>query len=353
MLTTEQVMRVLEKHGGLRARAAEELGVALNTIKSHIIKARSMGLDVPDSSYVKKGDPRRPNPPQMEMPELPSGDLPIEELVARRKAEFERKRKFADSRKLIPIKVKSDKPIGILIFGDPHLDDPGTDLGAIERDMNLIRDTDGLYGASIGDIQNNWVGKLARLYANQETTAGQSWQLVEWFINTVGEKWLFLVSGNHDHWSGNGDPLRWIQRLAPGAHGDHEVRIELQFPNGAKVRIAARHDWPGNSMWNPTHGQLRAATMVVHDDIVVSGHKHTGGYQQIRIPASQRLAHLVQMGSYKLFDVYAEERAFPNRHISPSVVAIIKPRASELGIVRIEHDVEAAAHYLTWLREKQ
>jgi hypothetical protein len=93
--------------------------------------------------------------------------------------------------------------------------------------------------------------------------------------------------------------------------------------------------------------------MVVHDDIVVSGHKHTGGYQQIRIPASQRLAHLVQMGSYKLFDVYAEERAFPNRHISPSVVAIIKPRASELGIVRIEHDVEAAAHYLTWLREKQ
>jgi len=316
---------------------------------------RDNGIEVRESTYTgscptKAADERSET--RLSFPELPDEEISIEELLYRRKSEFRRRKEWKDARRIVPVKVSDNRPIGIVMFGDPHVDDPGSDIEALERDVNLIRETPGLYGACIGDIQNNWVGRLSHLYGRQETTARQAWQLVEWFIDSLKEHWLFLVQGNHDHWSGTGNPLNWIQRQSQGIHGDHEVRISIEFPNDTKVRIAARHDWPGSSIWNPTHGQVRAATMTVHDHIVVAGHRHTGGYQKLRIPASQLISHCIALGAYKLFDDYAEAKAFPNRHISPSVTAIINPSGNEDSVVRIEHDTEAAASYLTWLRQR-
>jgi len=155
-------------------------------------------------------------------------------------------------------------------------------------------------------------------------------------------------------WSGAGDPLRWIQRQAGVTlTGDHTVRIALTFQNGAEVRIAARHDWPGNSMWNPSHGQLRAAKLTHHDHVIVSGHRHTGGYQLLRIAATGQLAHLLQLGAYKIHDGYADALGLPPAMIAPSCTVILDPQAGELGLVRVEHDIEAAADYLTWLRRRR
>lgn len=109
----------------------------------------------------------------------------LDEIKDKRKREFSRKHKAKDARKLISCKVNIDGPIGILHMGDNHVDDPGTDLAMLERHVELIQDTEGLFGANVGDMANHWVGRLARLHAHQTTTEAETWRLVEWIVTSV------------------------------------------------------------------------------------------------------------------------------------------------------------------------
>ena len=59
---------------------------------------------------------------------LPDDDIDIDELVELRIKQFGKKREYQEATKLITVKVKLDGPIGILHFGDPHVDDDCTDL---------------------------------------------------------------------------------------------------------------------------------------------------------------------------------------------------------------------------------
>jgi hypothetical protein len=359
--TDKEILAALGQVNGQRAAAARMLGMSSRSLMNRLDSMRGRGIAVPPSGYnpataahrAAGAEVRPAKLETVEIPRLPDGSIDIGDLIERRKSAFNRRDEAARARKIIPVKVRSRAPIGIVLLGDPHVDDDGTDLGRLELDIAAIRRTDGMFAACVGDLQNNWVGRLARLYGSQETTAEQAWQLVEWFVRELRHDWLFMVQGNHDHWSGAGDPLRWIQRQASvSLTGDHTVRIALSFPNGVEIRLAARHDWPGNSMWNPSHGQLRAARLTHHDDIIVSGHKHTGGYQLIRNIATGRLAHLLQLGSYKTHDSYADTLGLPMQMISPSAAVIIDPMGGDGGTVRVEHDIDAAADLLTWMRER-
>lgn len=192
-------------------------------------------------------------------PELPSEIAPVEDIIARRKKEFARVDAAKQARKLIPVKINLDGPIGIAHFGDPHVDDPGTDIAKLESHLRLVRDTEGLLAANVGDQQNLWVGRLGRLYGEQSTSARESWALTEWLVTYC--EWLYLIGGNHDAWAGAGDPLRYIMRSQPGVFEYNGARLNLVFPNGREVRINARHDFAGHSQWNTVHGASKAAQM--------------------------------------------------------------------------------------------
>lgn len=303
--------------------------------------------------YLCKDCGSRPTIPDAEAEKLPSEHLPVEELIEHRIKQYQRKAAYEDARRAINVKVNIDGPIGIHHFGDPHVDDDGTDLALLKQHIDLINKTEGLFGANVGDTTNNWVGRLARLYGEQGTTAAEAWMLAEWFIKSVN-KWIYIIGGNHDCWSGSGDPLKWICRQQNALYESSEARIKLSFRNGRHVMINARHDFAGHSQWNPTHGAMKAAQMAMGqaDDLYICGHKHTSGYSPLK-RADGGIAHCIQVASYKIFDRYARERGFRDQHISPGVLTVIDPNAkTATGLIEVFHDIERGADYLTWLRKR-
>ena len=84
--------------------------------------------------------------------------VPIDELIAFRQKQFKIKKSSKDNRKLVNIDIHMDGPIGIAHFGDPHVDDDGTDLSQILSYISKINNTDGMFAGNLGDLQYNWIG---------------------------------------------------------------------------------------------------------------------------------------------------------------------------------------------------
>lgn len=306
-------------------------------------------LQMDEDNIVVRGEEPRSAEYEIDHPaeELP----PVDELLEKRKRSFARKQTATVARKLIDVAVKIDGPIGIVHAGDPHLDDDGTDLALVEAHLNIIDTTPGLWGANVGDLQNAWIGRLARLWAEQSTSAQEAWQLVEWYVTKLDP--IYLVGGNHDAWVGHGDPLQWIVRHQIGVYEAAGVRLALKFPNKKEVRINARHDFAGHSMWNPNHGLMRAVQMGWRDHLLTAGHKHQAFISgPMKAPADGMLSWAIRCGTYKVNDRYAKERGLDDQIAFSACVTIIDPRHADddIRLITVIPDVEQGANYLTWLR---
>jgi hypothetical protein len=344
-MTTEMMLEAkeaLDKAGGNKYAAAKLLKIHSSTYTNRLeAYYRSFG-DQQSTGENKKSE--------FTVMAIPDGDIDVEDLVDLRIKQFAKKKDHEEAVKLIHVDVKSDGVIGILFFGDPHVDDDGTDLETLRAHSDLTKQ-EGIWGASVGDVTNNWVGRLARLYANQTTSAEQAWRLAEWFVGRT--RWLFLVSGNHDQWSGAGDPISWMAKQASAIYQPSEARINLRFPNGSSVIINCRHDFPGNSQWNPAHAQMKSAQMGYRDHLMISGHKHTSGYGVVRCPSTNRVCHAVQVASYKTFDSFAKEKGFRNNSMGPACMAVIDPKLDEThpDHLKIFWDPFVGAEYVAWRRK--
>lgn len=293
--------------------------------------------------------------PEMVIERPAPPDMPIKELVDYRIRLFERRQAYEEDRHLITVRVRESLPVGILHFGDPHLDDDGTDLALLKEHAELVRDTPGLYGANVGDSTNNWIGRLARLHSEQHTTAADGWRLAEWFTELVGSKWLYIVAGNHDLWSGAGNPMKWISARVNALHEESNVRIALRFPNKSVVRVNCRHDFKGSSQYNPAHGPMKALFFGVRDHIAIAGHRHESAYGVLKDPESAITMHAIRVASYKVYDRYARESQFRDQHLGPACVTVIDPRlpAEHPDLVKVFWDPHIGAEYLGWLRKRK
>ena len=278
--------------------------------------------------------------------------MPVEDIISFRQKAYSQKKKAKESRTLVDIHINIDGPIGIAHFGDPHVDDDGTDLSQIIMYTDIINNTEGMFAGNLGDIQNNWVGRLSALYGQQSTSAKESWKLTEYFVNKLN--WLYLVAGNHDVWSGDGDPLEFIMRDHKGLYERWGARMNLIFPNGKEITINARHTWKGNSMWNTAHGVAKAAQMGWKDHILTCGHTHVSGYQVIKDPASGLISHALQDASFKIMDNYADKLGLDDKNIFNCPVTIIDPRYEndDNRLITTIFNPEVASEYLKYLRGK-
>lgn len=188
----------------------------------------------------------------IELPDFPIDDIPIEQVIDQMASRFEVRRASYDAHTWFPVGLRDNKPIGLLMVGDPHLDDNGANWPLLREHARICSETDGIYGVNIGDSTNCWGGRLIRKYADQDTSLKTARRLVEWFLLESGIRWLLWLYGNHEQ-MGDGSALlaqmaKRFKTTSMVMH-DWEARFSLNFPNGTAIRIYAAHDLPGNSMW--------------------------------------------------------------------------------------------------------
>ena len=313
-------IEAVEKYGSIRG-AAMALGLARTTMQSRY------KTELLAQAQAKK-------PPSFEPVHLPSKDLPIADLIARRLEESERNIDADEARDLIHVKVNMDGPFGLFFQGDPHVDDDGCDFRLLKSHIDIVKAHDHILVGCIGDLQNGWIGRLARLYGDQTTSARDAWRLVDWMVGEIRHRLLFMVLGNHDLWAGVGDPLQWMLKHAPGVMEAHGVRLALTHPCGAVTRVHARHNFPGTSIYNANHGPKREALMGFRDHIIVAGHLHIGADEGFVNPDGI-VSQILRISGYKKADSYARQLGLKKMPIHPSALVIIDPRKPETSRDRV------------------
>lgn len=185
-LTDEQCLEGLRAYttfGSYKA-ASEATGLSRQLLRHRVEQAKERKLDA-------SGD-------VLELPDFPSDDVPIDRLLDLAEERSRLRAQSHEAHTWFGVKVKEDKPIGILWFGDPHVDDNGCDWQLLRRHAHLCKTTEGLYGANIGDTTNNWAGRLAALYAKQDASLKTARRFAAWFMLDSGIKWMLWLIGNHD-----------------------------------------------------------------------------------------------------------------------------------------------------------
>ncbi|HYF55335.1 MAG TPA: hypothetical protein VEA41_13850 [Salinarimonas sp.] len=338
-------------------QAAQALGIARTTLDNHLERAKDKGLIKRKDGQLRPSfktgaaiQPQRTFTTQ----ELPDEDVPVDEIIARRSKEFARRNRAADARKLIRVRISDPGPIGVAIFGDLHIDSPGCNLPLLLSHIDLVKKTPGLYAGCIGDLQDGWVGRLARLWATQGITAKESLKLVRYFMEELADKLLFIVEGNHDSWTVgvNGvSPVEWIAAHTGTLTGADGVRIAIDLGEESWT-VNARHDFRGRSQYNPAHGGTKAALFGWRDDILVAGHTHESGIQILKDPKSGLVSHVLRVASYKHLDAFAKQEGFPDNNSFECPVMLLRPGMSDQRFrSQVITDPFLAAQCLTAMRK--
>lgn len=340
-MTPSEAATAVQEHGGVRA-ASRALGVPYTTLRDKAAKARQAGARAAAA-------PRGPGPKSITARVPTRAQESVESLINSRVADARRRSDYRTAMEWVPIRINEVRPFGILIFGDEHLDDDGCDWPRLLSDIAIARDTPGVYAIGAGDAHNNWIGRLERLYASQNTSAETAWRLVQWYLNGAGVPWLFRLLGNHDKW-GNGAELMHLHNSLGVPLFDWRAAIALECGNGRTINIRAAHDFPGMSQWNKTHALVKAALMTYGDaDVYLCGHRHTGGVQKFE--HRDRCPLAVRVGSYKRDDDYALTKGFTQDRHGASMMLIIDPAAKTAdGLVECFYDPMQGARFLTALR---
>lgn len=322
----------VRRHGSVNAAAAA-MGIPRATLQGRYKKAITEGIEeekIEFPEFVTAGDE----------------DTPVEDIINRMQKSVRLKKKQIESRNWFPIKVNESKPYGVLWFGDPHLG-PNCDWDILLPHIE-IANKDGVYGANIGDTTDNWpwTGRMARLWAESDTSHEIDRRLATWFMVGAGIKWLVWLGGNHDEWNGG---MEFYKML--GAYQvpviDWRAQFTLKHPSGTEVRIDASHGRKGSSIYNPVHGTLRAAKFGEDADAYITGHTHNFGIFEIEFEERSHSTWLAQISGYKLSELYDKMKGFAQSNKGHGVLMIVYP---DTGRVRMFSDPEEGYEFLSWLR---
>ena len=351
--------KVLSEHPELsRDEQAALLGIKRRTLQHRIEKSLSEFSKPIGNAIVSPVVEQKKDEP--EYPTFTEPGLPAKEIRDHFKAAGERVMQRKKEENWFPIKLPTDDPYGICVFGDPHLG-VKTLWQKLENDCETVKKTKGLWALNLGDTVDSWPvnGRLARLWSENPISLGVEWTLVRWFFHeAMPDKWLVWLLGNHDTFNTNGAAMfKEISRNVVPVM-ETEAKFVIWTPNKSHFPIIARHDFPGHSQFTTLHGIVRYLRERADVDrgvhvLGVEGHKHQWAIHEEEQADRGYLFTAIRAKGYKMPDEYTKTRNLAAQDYGESVVVTFNPRAKNLATQMMVHrDVGEGAAYLTWLRRR-
>ena len=342
------------RHGevGALTHAAEALGIKGRLGKDKLAAIEEAAGREVDWSVWTGRQGIEPVPPRFNPPSIPADDIPVEALIDQLAERFGRRAENATAKQWMRFSLHKPGPYALAFVGDPHLDDNGCNWPLLKRDVELMRRPH-VHGVMLGDVTNNWSGKLQRLYAHQDVTRDRAWKLAEWFWGAV--PWLVLVKGNHDIWSqshGQGDPLDWMAR-GKAVLEDWQAKFEV-VAGDHSLKVWASHDFKGTSIYNPLHGPMRAQRFSSGEaDILASGHQHHWElFHGEDADKSHKPHWLIRARGYKFLDPHADRHQYASQQHGATVAAVVDPSRTGPAAVQCYADLAEAVEILEFKRAR-
>ena len=293
--------------------------------------------------YTHDGVPK----PQIEGVSLAEGDAVDEAEVWRLALQKSEKKRQLEERRQDAIIEFGHGPVCLTFMADQHAGSTGTDYARIDRDVQTIVDTPGMYAVQAGDIVDNFImGKLKAVRFGAEFSISQEWVLAKRVLKLLAPKLIASVGGNHDLWTWALTGVDYLQEIHRQLNPDilyakYDVPFILSV-GGNEFRHLARHTWKGSSIYNDTHGIERASKFDKgrEFDVGIGAHTHSSGlYRQFN--NGGHTGHAILCGSYKRFDDFADRHGFSKSNES-AAVAMVFSEAGAWGT----NDLEIAANYM-------
>jgi len=335
--TPARLWQTLSDTEGNITQAADHLGVTRSTIKKFMVRWES-------------DEPVGP-----ELPPLPEGDLPVEELIDIACRRFANNDLRERAKKWRTIKMPTDDPFALAWVGDPHVDNDGCNWPRLRHDLTVIAATDGIYGCNIGDTHDNWVGRLMRLAAESSTTKENAFRLAEWMLVDSGVNWLVWLLGNHDLWNeGHHVFKQLIRKPRSIILEDWGAQFQIETPNKQVFRVWAAHNFSGHSLYNSLHGQQRTAHFQAEADLYIAGHTHNWALHQEESASRGFVYWLARARGYKFIDDHASRLGLDSQQEGATILSVFDPNAhAPAARVQCFADLDTGADYLKFLRARK
>lgn len=312
--------QMVEKYGSLAA-AARALGIARTTLQGRIEQEQRAHYRTSTKTVFSETH-------AIDLPIIEESRPPVSEILERMSSDFERKKASTDAHEWFQVKVHDLKPFGLMVWGDPHIDNPGCDITLLRHHMSLAKHP-AVFSLNIGDTLDGWVGRLARLYGESSIDLHNARELAMWFMREV--RWLLWLAGNHDMWADNEAIFRLMSDQAAVKLLPWQAKFELVFPNGQAIKVHAAHDFPGRSMANIVHGHMRAARFTSPADLLLAGHLHDWGSSVFEMAGFGRTPLSIRVRGYKTIDSYAVTNGYQSARHGGSCLVIIDPNVEGPG----------------------
>jgi hypothetical protein len=269
-------------------------------------------------------------PPPPEAIELPErGDKALDEYYALVKQISNVQRLRKEETKTIEWTAPVDGWIGLAFPGDLHIGGP-IDYDQLEADLDLIEATDGLWCVGLGDYSNNFqaAAKLLKAMADDVVPGSEDqMELVAHVMKRTG-KWLAILEGNHDSWSGSAG-LKALATTLTCLHVT-EAGCSMKVSIGSQRYVGyLKHSWKGHSNLNTSNESRRMWNEFPeweNADFTVLAHYHQPDTHQKEIK-TQTVVHL-RGGTYKSYDPYASKNGYVPEYGIPLV--LLNPDAKEI-----------------------
>lgn len=212
--------------------------------------------------------------------------------------------------------------VGLCFLADVHMGTSGCDYEALERDIDLILNTPGMYCCVGGDLIDNHIKHLSAIVAS-EMSPGDQWNWLFDILERLKPKLVAIVSGNHENFlvaQSNFDPLKQYANLSAIPYDKDEAMINVSMGNDVNYKISVRHKYRYNSSLNASNSVKQMWTHGDHDfDVGVVCHNHIATCEPFVRHGVERWA--LRPGSYQVISDFARVHGFHgSQPITPAII---------------------------------